>query len=142
MIVVDANVFVRYLVGTVISPDEPLVAAARSLFAAVTADQAVFTTNEAVIAEVVFILHSRRHYGFPRREVADRFGPILADPGCRLPNKQRILDALDLWADQRRLSFVDALTALQALEMNRPLATFDQSLASLPGIVRWPEGGQ
>lgn len=137
MIVVDANVFVRALVGTVAPTDEPLVAAARSLFRAVGAGHAEITTSEAVVAEVVFILHSSRHYGFSRRDVVERFVPLLDQVGCLLNDKERVLGAFDVWLGRPRLSFVDALTASLALWTEQPLATFDEALAAVPGLVLW-----
>ncbi len=137
MIVVDANVFIRALVGTVVPTDEPLVVAARGLFLAVAAGDEQISTNEAVIAEVVFILHSPRHIGLARQEVIRRLVPLLGQPGCHFADKNRVLRAFALWIAWPRVSFVDALTAAQALSTEQPLATFDEALAALPGLVRW-----
>jgi len=137
VIVVDANVFIRALVGTVVPTDEPLVVAARGLFLAVAAGDEQISTNEAVIAEVVFILHSPRHIGLARQEVIRRLVPLLGQPGCHFADKNRVLRAFALWIAWPRVSFVDALTAAQALSTEQPLATFDEALAALPGLVRW-----
>jgi predicted nucleic acid-binding protein len=137
VIVVDTNVFVRYLVGAVVPADEPLVVEARTLFASAATGNEQFTTNEAVIAEVLYVLTSSRLYQFSRRDVGERFGTILESTGCRLPHKERVLDALDLWMERPRLSFVDALTVLQSMAGNDRLATFDEAMATFPGIRRW-----
>jgi predicted nucleic acid-binding protein len=139
VIVVDTNLFVRSLVGTVVPSDDPLVHRARLLFAAVEAGEEEIVTNEAVIAEVVFILHMPRHYGLPRPDVSERMLPMLNLQGCHLPEKERVLRAFPLWVERPRISFVDALTATQALWTEQPLATFDAALAAVPGVRRWPE---
>jgi len=138
VIVVDANVVIRALVGTMAPTDEPLVASARGLFLAVAEGREAITTNEAVIAEVAFILHDRRHYGVPRRDVVERFVPLLDQSGCHVGDEERVLVAFDLWLEHPRISFADALTASQALWLDQPLATFDAARAALPGVVRWP----
>ncbi len=137
MIVVDTNLFVRYLIGVVVPTDEPLVAAANDLFDAVMDGREQVATNDAVVAEVVFILHAPRHYGLPRPEVSQRLLPILSHPSCHLPEKERVLRAFPLWVERPRISFVDALTAAQALWIGQPLATFDEALAGLPSLARW-----
>jgi len=63
--------------------------------------------------------------------------PLLGQPGCHFADKNRVLRAFALWIAWPRVSFVDALTAAQALSTEQPLATFDEALAALPGLVRW-----
>lgn len=137
MIVVDTNVFVRYLAAAVGPTDEPEVEEARALFAAAALGDEQFTTNDAVIAELLDILQYTPTYGFARPDIGERLGALLALPGCRLPHKQRVLAALALWVERPRLGFVDALTLRQAMEGNDPLATFDETTASFPGVRRW-----
>jgi predicted nucleic acid-binding protein len=137
VIVVDTNLFIRYLIGVVVPTDAPLVVAANGLFDAVQDGREQIATNDAVIAEVVFILHAPRHYGLPRAEVSQQLLAILSHPGCQIKEKERVLRAFPLWVERPRLSFVDALTAAQALWTKHPLATFDEALAELPGFVPW-----
>ncbi|MGH2532737.1 MAG: hypothetical protein ACRDJW_10585 [Thermomicrobiales bacterium] len=93
MIVLDANVFLRYFVRATTPADEQTRRAARTLFRLVLESQETFTTSDAVIAEVVFILSSKRHYNVPRPEVADLVRPILQMPGCKIPRKRRLVQA-------------------------------------------------
>jgi predicted nucleic acid-binding protein len=137
MIVVDANVIVRLLIGPQSATDEPLCAAAAALFRAVAAGRQDVTTNEAVVAEVVFVLHNRRQYDVPRPEVAERFRVVLDLPRFRLPNKHVVIAALDRWAATPSLSFVDVLTTLQAEEAGTMLATFDAAMARHAGVPLW-----
>ena len=137
MTVVDANFFLRALVQPATPQDQAMAQTAKTLFWLVQAGRETFTTSDAVIAEVVFILSSKRHYGVPRVDVAALIKPILQLPGCRLPHKGRCLSALDLWVVRPNLSFVDALGAIHAQELRCPLASFDADLAKTPGVVVW-----
>lgn len=137
MIVLDANVFLRYFVRPATPEDEQTARIARSLFRLVREGRDTFTTSDAVIAEVVFILSSKRHYNVPRPEVADLVRPILQMPGCKVPRKRLLVQALDLWVTCPKLSFVDALVVLLAQELREPLASFDAQVHRTPGIDHW-----
>ncbi len=137
MTVVDANYFLRYFVRPVTDHDRTMTERAAALFRLVRDGRETFTTGDAVVAEVVFILSSRRHYGLPRADVADLLRPLLRLPGCKFPGKRRCLRALDLWTARPNVSFVDALVATQAQELGRPLASFDAALARLPDVAVW-----
>jgi predicted nucleic acid-binding protein len=137
VIVVDANYFLRYLSQPSTAQDRAMSQAAATLFRLVRAGRETFTTTDAVIAEVVFILSSKRHYNVPRADVAALLRPILQLRGCKLPRKRLCLAALDLWASSPRLSFVDALGAVHARQFNVPLASFDADLTRVPGVALW-----
>ena len=138
MTFVDANYFLRAIVaptpGTAAMHET-----AAALFRAVARDEEAVTTSEAVLAEVAFVLASKRHYALPPVEVADRLRPILALPNLVLPRgrKRRYLRALQLWSERPTLGFVDALTAAVVERSDLRLATFDPDFDGLPGIRRW-----
>ena len=137
MIVVDVNYFLRAIVQPQTPQDVQQAATAQMLFRLAASGQETFTTNDAIIAEVVFILHSPRHYNLARPDVTARLKPILQLPGCKLPNKSRILGSLDLWEGSPSISFVDAVAATQALDLGIDLGSFDRRLARVPGIALW-----
>jgi predicted nucleic acid-binding protein len=137
MIIVDANVFLRYLVQPATTEDEHHSGIAAALVRQVQLGQETIFTTDAVIAEVVFILSSKRHYHVPRPEVAALLTPILSLPGCKVPHKTFCLRALDLWAARPRLSFVDALVTVWAIQRGVPLASFDADLNRTPGLIVW-----
>ncbi len=132
MIVVDANYFLRALVRPVTTQDQTMMATAITLFQRIADDRDVFTTTDAVIAEVVFAL--QRHYGLTRNEVTTRLMPIIGLHGCKLPTKHLCIRALKMWQEQSNISFVDAICAIQADEPGRSLATFDQKLGRVAGV--------
>ncbi len=136
MIVIDANYFLRYLVQPTTPQDEAMSERAAALFRMVRAGIESATTD-AVIAEVVFILSAKRHYGVERGDVVARLKLILQLSGLRLPRKRSCLSALDLWKQTPRISFVDALGEQLAIDLQTELATFDTALTRVPEIAIW-----
>jgi predicted nucleic acid-binding protein len=144
MIFLDANVFLRYL----IQPDGPDNQAkhdiAAALFEAIELGEEEATTSEAVLAEVAYILASKRQYNLPTVEIAAYLAPIIRLPSLRLlrGRKGLYLRALEIWSDLSRLGFVDALTAATVERSELQLATFDTDFDSLPNIRRWQPVGE
>lgn len=61
MIVVDANVFLRYLVEPSTSQDVGMAHISSVLFDSIADGSETYTTSDAIIAEVVFILSAKQH---------------------------------------------------------------------------------
>jgi predicted nucleic acid-binding protein len=137
MTIVDANYFLRSFVRPATAQDRVMAQAATTLFQRVKAGQETMLVTDAVVAEVVFILASKRHYQLPRLDVVARLTPVLQLRGCKLTRKRFVLRALDLWAVSPKISFVDALSATYAQELGSPLASFDTDLGKVPGITLW-----
>jgi predicted nucleic acid-binding protein len=137
VILLDANVFLRYLTEPVTPEDERAHQTATALFQMIESGQESFTTSDAVLAEVIYILSAKRHYGVPRLEVTKLLKPILELRGCRLPRKRSILHALDVWNSRPKLSFVDALMVVSAEHLELPLASFDGEVNRVLGHRRW-----
>jgi predicted nucleic acid-binding protein len=143
LIFLDANVFLRYLVG----PDTPenriRHELAAKLIAALAHGEEEATTSEAVVAEVAFILTSRKHYDLTVSDAADYLAPIFRLPGLRLPRgrKRLYLRTLTIWAEHPKLGFVDALTAAIVEQTAMQLVTFDSDFDNLPNIAHWQPSG-
>ena len=129
----DTNVFVRYLAGDDLQKSE----ACRRFWQQVDAGEEMVTTTEVMIAEVCYVLSSRRLYNLTHQEVAARLRPLLSLPGLKLVNKRRFLRALDLYAGYDFLDFEDAL-AVAHMEGRglTELVSYDQGFDSVPGITR------
>lgn len=95
------------------------------------------TTSEATLAEVAFILTSPRHYGTPRLTAAEKIKALLQPRGCRMPSKDILLRALDLWVERPDLSFPDALAATYSTDRGYELATFDAALSRTSGVTMY-----
>jgi predicted nucleic acid-binding protein len=139
MIFLDANYVLRYLVQPDSLANQLRHDTASALFEAIARGDEVATTSEAVLAEVAFVLSSKRQYGLPAVTVAAYLGPILRLSGLKLPRgrKRLYLRALDLWVDRPKLGFVDALTAAMIEHTEVRLATFDSDFSALANISIW-----
>lgn len=102
----DTNVILRYLTRD----DELKAQSCYQLFVRASRGEEILITCEAIIAEVVYVLSSRRAgYHLNRREIAARLFPILSLRGLRLPQKQLYFNALNIYASSPALDFEDAL---------------------------------
>lgn len=129
---VDTNIFLRYLV-----PEDPAkTKACLTLFQQVQRNQLQITTSEAVIAEIVFVLGSKKLYHLPRLEIKERLHPLLLLPGLKLPHRKSYLRALESYS-QSTLDFEDCLTIAQ-MERQRvnELYSYDQDFDAISGIKR------
>lgn len=134
---IDANIILRYLVRAQTPADQASQAACANLFNLVSSGAAEITTCESVVAEVLFVLCSRRQYGLTHEDASARLGPILGLRGFRLPQKRVYLRALDLFATYEHLDYPDALliahTERQRLQ---ELLSYDKGLDRVPGVAR------
>lgn len=130
----DTNVIIRYLTGD----DEAKAAACYELFQRVQRGEEELFTSEAVVAEVTFVLSSRRGpYRLNHEEVRGRLLPILSLRGLHLPQKTMCLNALDLYGSAPFLDFEDAL-AVAHMERRglAEIVSYDRDFDRLPGIER------
>lgn len=105
MVFVDTNIFIRFL-----TKDDPIKAeACYRLFERARQGTAELTTSESVLAEVVFILASKRLYNLSRQDVRMRLYPLFTLRGLKLPNRAAALRALDLYS-RHTIDFEDALS--------------------------------
>lgn len=101
---VDANVILRYL-----TRDDPQKAqACFDLFRQAERGEVVLFTTETIVAEIVYVLSSRRLYNLSREHIRARLMPLLTLPGLRFPNRQALLRALELF-ESHAVDFEDAL---------------------------------
>jgi predicted nucleic acid-binding protein len=138
MTFLDANYFLRYLVAPTSPATQAMHDEATALFEAIERGDEEATTSEAILAEVAFVLASPRQYNLPAAAVAAYLASIIRLPNLRLPRgqKRRYLRALDIWAANPRLGFVDALTVALVEHTTIELATFDADFDRIPGITR------
>ncbi len=126
----DANVILRY----VLDDDEELSAKAKGILQAVERGEIVVTCDPVTLAEVVWVLSS--YYKLPNQEISEGLGPIIKAEGILMPEKERYVLALDLYANVIR-HFGDACACATALrECEGRLYSFDRKLSSVPGIHR------
>ncbi len=99
--------------------------------------QRVRAGEEATISEVAYVLSSPRQYKLSHAEVSARLRPILLLRGLKLPNKRRLLRALDRYSTYSHLDFEDCLTVAQIEQQGiDTLASYDRGFDRVPGITR------
>jgi len=130
---VDTNIFVRFL-----AEDDPSKAdATRNWFDELQQGDEEATTSELVIGEVVYVLSSRNLYAMDRSEIAARLAVLVSLPQLRIENRAALLQALGIYAEQRRLDFTDALTVahMERLHIEEVLSD-DRDFDAVPGVTR------
>jgi predicted nucleic acid-binding protein len=130
---IDANVFIRHL-----TRDDPRKAeACLALFQKAREKTITLTTSESVIAEVVYVLSSKKLYNLPREEIRRLLYPLLSLPGLKLTNRKMVLHSLDLYATYP-LDYEDALTVAQMKRQRiSELYSYDRHFDQVPGITRF-----
>jgi len=132
----DTNVFVRFLVEPATEQDGHFNQLAGDIFGSNQTSGEEFTTTDAVIAEVVYVLQSHL-YQLSREQVQQRFLTVLSRSNCQIPSRHSVIDALEIWVEQPRLSFVDAHLLCVSRRASGTLVTFDTALAKAAGTQRW-----
>lgn len=127
---IDANIVIRLIVG-----DDPKnYQKAKKL---ISRKNKTFVFEDAVMMEVVFVLS--KIYKYSREAVSAGIDFIASFENIYF-NKGLIEDALNLFVEHPKLSFVDCyLAAITELNQEKPLWTFDKALAKkLPSVAKEP----
>jgi predicted nucleic-acid-binding protein len=94
----------------------------------------ILLLDPVTLAEVVFVMSSV--YDVSNADIAHALVPLLQQPGLRLEEKDRYLQALYLFAGPVR-HFGDACACATALlESSGKLLSFDRKLSRVEGIQR------
>jgi predicted nucleic acid-binding protein len=129
---VDANIILRYLTN-----DDPVKARkCLALFRKAKTSEIVLTTSESVIAEVVYVLSSKRVYNLARKEVVARLRPLIYVPGLKLSYRTAYLRALEIYTSYR-IDFEDALSiAHMERQKIRDIYSYDKDFDQVKEITR------
>jgi len=133
---IDTNILVRSL-----SQDDPEKAARTdALLQEVEQGRRLVATTEAVIAEVIYVLSSKKTYHMARAEIVRRLLPVLMFKGLKIGSapseKQMYADALKLYATTQ-LDFTDALLLARMKQDNvSTIISFDTDFDAFQQIKR------
>lgn len=129
---VDANIFIRFLTN-----DNPVKAIrCLKLFQNAHSGKIRLQSAEAIIAEVVFVLHSPKLYRLSPKTIAEKLTPHLKNPGLFIPHKRTLLHALQIYS-QLRLDFEDALLIAHMLRTKtKEVFTYDEEFDKVKEITR------
>lgn len=134
---VDTNIILRYLIGD----DPEKMRACYALFKAADNNKLVLTTSESVIAEVVFVLSSKKHYGLSAEEIKKRLMPILVIRGLKLENQSTMKRALDLFPELE-IDFEDCLCiAHMERQQLQEIYSYDQDFDHIENVKRMEPKG-
>ncbi len=129
----DTDVIIRLLTGD----DPEKQAAARVLFEQVEQGRLTVTAPQTVIADAVYVLHSKRLYNKPKEEVTALLIPLVALPGFKIANRRAVLAALWLYGAHPKLDFTDALLIALMHHAGPPAVyNYDTDYDSFAGITR------
>ncbi len=129
---IDANVFIRFL-----TRDDPTRAdRVNALLEQAQDGKITLYTSESVIGELVFVLSSPRLYGLSREAVRDLIAPLLKLKGLRLPDRETVLKALDLYTSTT-IDFVDALAVAQMEALGiEEIYSYDRHFDAISAVTR------
>ena len=126
----DANIILRFFLHDY----EELWASADEIMRAASDGRIAIHLDPVIVSEVVYVLSSNYH--MPRNEIVRLLETILTPQDTALPNKQRYLRALRIYAETNA-HFGDACACAAALEdCEGRLFSFDRTLSKIEGIHR------
>jgi predicted nucleic acid-binding protein len=127
---VDTNIFIRFLTG-----DDPEKAQqCKLLFERANRGEVDLTTSESVIAEIVFILSSKRLYNQSRSDIRSRLYPLISIQGLKIAHRRVYLRALDIY-EKNNLDFEDALTVARMEQQDlTQIYSYDRDFDTVDGI--------
>jgi predicted nucleic acid-binding protein len=126
----DTNVIIRF----VLNDHVELSAKSREIMQAAKDGSIALYLDPIILAEAVYVLGS--HYGAPRNRIVESLEAIVKPESTLMPDKQRYLRALDVFA-KTNAHFGDACACAAALECcEGRLFSFDRKLSKIDGISR------
>ncbi len=128
----DTNIFLRHLIA-----DDPVRSpACLALLQAIERGETSVWTSELVIAELVFVLSSKRGYNLGREAIRDLLLPLIELPGLKLPHKRLYRRIFDLYTSLP-IDYVDAYHAALIENRGQPeLYSYDTHFDRIAGITR------
>ncbi len=136
MVLLDANIFLRYLVAPNTPELERQHQASTCLFEALAADTTAASVSEAVLAEVFFVLTSPKTYDITPPDAVSMVRPLLTLRGLKVVNREQIDLALDLLSPHPALGFDDCVLAARSVLTKYPVCSFDHHFDRLEGLRR------
>ena len=129
---IDTNIILRYLTNE----DPAKTERCYALFKNAQDNKITLTTSESMIAEVVFVLASKKHYRLAPEEIKTRLSPILLLQGLKVEHRQTLVRALDLYGTYN-IDFEDclALAHMERQQLNE-IYSYDQDFDQVTTVKR------
>lgn len=128
----DTNIFVRHLAN-----DDPQRSpACLALIQAIEQGRIEAWTSDMVVAEIAYVLSSKRSYNLDRETIRDLILPIINLPGIKLPSKRLYQRVFELYVSLP-IDYVDAYhAALMESRKRNDLYSYDLDFDRVPGLTR------
>ncbi len=107
MFFVDTNVFLRFLTAD----DQSKAMRCKQLFNKAQKGEIALFTSDLVVAELVWILQSPKHYNLSPPEIKDLLLPLLVMKNLHLPNKEIYASVFELFCSTD-IDYIDAFHAI------------------------------
>lgn len=133
MNLIDANVFIRYLIGDDMTKQRK----SKELIDRIQSGQEEAFTTDIIVHEVCYILSASTHYSLTHQDIRDRLYPILAMTRLHIIDKSICLEALNIFAGGEKIDFSDAMSV--AYVRNGAvdgIYSFDRKLDNVSGANR------
>lgn len=129
---VDTNIFLRYLTA-----DPERYNACLTLFQQAERNQVHLITSEAIIAEIVYVLSSPKHYHLSRQQIRVALSRLLLLPGLKMASRNTYLQALAIYAQHAALDFEDCLSVAYMEQLEVPqIYSYDQGFDEFEHVER------
>jgi predicted nucleic acid-binding protein len=133
MNLIDAHVFIRYLIGDDVTKQQK----SKQLIDRIQTGQEEAFTTDIIVHEVCYVLSASTHYNLSHQDIRDRLYPILAMPGLHMANRSICLEALNIFAAGEKIDLSDAISVAYVRNgLVDGIYSFDRKLDNLPGSNR------
>ena len=133
MNLIDANVFIRYLIGDDATKQQK----SKDLIERIRTGQEEAFTTDVIVHEVCYVLPASTHYNLSHQDIRDRLYPILAMPEMHMANKSICLEALNIFAAGEKIDLSDAISVAYVRNgLVDGIYSCDRTLDNLPGSNR------
>ena len=129
---VDTTIFLRYLTA-----DPERYNACLALFQQAERNQVHLVTSEAIIAEIVYVLSSSKHYQLSRQQIRVALSRLLLRLGVKMTNRNTLLCTLALYTQYASLDFEDCLAVAHMEQLGiRQIYSYDQGFDRNDHVAR------
>lgn len=133
---VDTNVFIHFLACPDDDVGRPEHDACRDLIDRVTRGEERLVTTEACIAEIFYVLTSKRRFGLPVNQVVASVRGIVSQRGIEVRPRGLYREALDVLDTHPRLDIEDAILVAHAVDTGMAILSYDRGFDGVAGITR------
>lgn len=129
---IDANIFIRFLSGD----DLDKFHRTKLLFQKAESRKITLITTSLVIAEVYYVLGSKKLYNFPKSEIANVLTPFILLPNLKIEDKATVIKAVSI-ATLYNVDFEDAYNIAYMGENGlKDIYSYDKDFDDISGIRR------